>query len=211
MKKIATVIVLFTALICHAQQEQPVYIYGEIGGGGGTGGSIRFDLNSLFLKDNIVSVGYYGYEHRAYNVPIDYSPGFLGGYPHFSMSMLTLMYGKMFFVPDVRRIRFSIKGGLALGTLTKPENFTYISNTGWLYLGSNYDYDNARSGFASLILNPSMEFPLTRGFGFRLGMCSLMNTYSSSVEIEGSILFGHLRYGARRQAKHITVESTIDH
>ncbi len=202
MKNIVLLFLLLFSFPCQAQTD-PVFIYGEVGGGAGTGGSGKLALNVLFLQDHLATVGYYFYGRRASDIPPDYHAGLLGSLPNISMSIVTLMYGKTFVVPDQKRVRFTLQGGLGMGTLTKPENYSYTYGG---YFGSNYEYDNVRSFIGGVVLSPSAEFPLIPSFGLKLGLTSFINYYSSSVEVEGSILFGRLRLKPRH--RHIMVEES---
>jgi len=206
MGKLFAIFLLIFSVACLAQTDL-VLIYGEVGGGAGTGGSAKLDLNVLFKHDHLGTIGYYAYFHKAFNVPSDYQTAPLGGYPYFTFSVVTLMYGKTLFVPDHPRIRFTLQGGLAIGTLEQPENFR-ASTGNYIYPGSNYDCDHVRSVIAGLVLRPSAEFPLTYGFGLKLGVTSVINYYSPSIDLEGSILFGRIR--PKQHRGHISTGKSTD-
>jgi len=208
MKKMAFLFLLLFSFTCRAQTD-PILIYGEVGGGAGSGGSVKLDLNVLFRQDHLGTLGYCAYFHKAFNVPSDYQAGLLGGNPYFTVSIVTLMYGKTLFIPDHPHIRFTLQGGLGIGTLEQPENFR-ASAGNYIYSGSNYDCDYVRSFIAGLVLGPSAEFPLTHGFGLKLGVTSFINYYSSSAEVEGSILFGRLRYKPHHRHIKIEEESSVE-
>jgi hypothetical protein len=199
MRLLLLSISIFYASSCFSQKKDTVCtfcLYGEFCAGGGTGGNIAPVVNVLFLHNNIVSAGFYYYWHRA-NVP----PGFTrtrfmseksDGILRYSLDMATLMYGKILFFPYTEKVRVSLKAGLAIGASRTPENF--VRKQGAPY-GVYYDLDNVYHTAGGAILNPSIEFPLTYGLGFRLGVTAIINNYSNIFEAEGSVLFGKLRPG----------------
>ena len=164
-------------------------IYGETTIGPGNYASANMALNVFVARDNILSLQYAYGSHIAPNVPSDYNGGLLGSAPEQSITSLGLCYGKVI-RSGSPYVRYTIKGGISAGYLHTPTNFQ-ADNSGWF--GANYNYATRNQFLAGLVLNPSVEFPLTRHFGFTLGGYANINAWSSVFCIRGGIIFGKLR------------------
>jgi hypothetical protein len=105
------------------QANEP-YIYGEIGGGDGSHGLFQMTLNTVFSKNQIISISYYYASHRSATTPSDYSPFLFGIFPQQTLSVFGLSYGGVFFLknPCVRGI---LKGGLCAGVSATPVDFEH--------------------------------------------------------------------------------------
>gem|GEM_PF-2315072 len=187
-------------------QNRGLFPYVELGMGGCVDGGtvVIANNNFLFHRNNITSLGYYYCEHPGINTPADYTPGTaLFGTatdPYYDLGMVTLTYGKMLFVPGAPEVQFALKSGIGVGTLSAPENFTKRQpasggGIGFFNFGppSNYDYDMVNSTLVSIIINPSMELSISRGFGIRLGVMGVLNNYHSTLDLQATMLFGRLR------------------
>lgn len=170
-----------------AQANEP-YIYGEIGGGDGSHGLFQMTLNTVFSKNNIISISYYYAAHRSANIPSDFYPGLFESFPQQTLSVFGLSYGGVFFLktPCVRGI---LKGGLCAGVAATPVDFEY--NPG--FLSSNYSFSHQNEFVIGLVFNPVIEFPIGRGFGFSIGPYVNVNAVSSVFAVETSMMFGKLR------------------
>ena len=188
------ILIIITTFFCsytaHCQSKNP-FIYGEMGAGYGTGFAFKLGVNSIFNKDQIISVDFYYTQRPAPDVPSDYHVGLLGGLPKQRLYTVGLMYGKVLFARP-QKIRYTLKGGLALGSAMTPTNYTQ-ANTGIISFDANYDYTYHTVFNYGLVLDPTVEFLLGRGFGFSLGIFSLINPISSSAGVEGSMIFGKVR------------------
>ncbi len=214
------ILLLFVSADC-AAQSKGLFPYGELGIGGCTdGGTVLIANNNfLFHRNNIISLEYYYCAHPGINTPADYTPGTAwfgtASYPYYGLGMATLMYGKMLFVPGAPEVQFALKAGIGVGTLNAPENFTKRQPSsgggGWFNLFSttppNYDYEMVNSTLTSFIINPSMELSISRGFGIRLGVMGVLNSYHSTLDLQATMLFGRLR---KRLPKRVRTSEMIE-
>ncbi len=163
-----SIIIIIAALFCsytgYCQASGP-FIYGEMGAGYGTAFAFKLGVNTIFKTYNIISVDFYYTQRPAPDVPSDYHTGLLGGLPKQRLYTFGLMYGKVLFAKP-QKIRYTLKGGLAMGSAMTPANFTQASYTGIYNFDPNYEYTYHTVFNYGLVLNPTVEFPLGRGFGF---------------------------------------------
>jgi hypothetical protein len=166
------------------------YIYGEIGGGDGSHDLFQMTLNIVYSKNNIISISYYYVSHRS-ATPSDYQPGIgIPAFPQQVLSVFGLSYGKVFF-SKTPYVRYILKGGLCAGVTLTPVDF--VNNGTGGFLSSNYNYSNQEKFVIGAVLNPVIEFPIGRGFGFSIGPYVNVNAVSSVLAVEATMLFGHVR------------------
>ncbi len=193
-------ILLICTLVCYnltvlAQRSEP-YIYGEMGGGFGTHGTGKLVMNMIFEGNNIVSVGYYTSSRRWSGTPPDYEVGFLSSYPRQIINMIGISYGKVFFT-GTHGARWVIKGGLAMGEVKTPTDFEPFRSL----LGPNYTYNYTIDITPGLIINPAIELPVGRGFGFSFGAYANINVISPVVGLDASLIFGRVSDRRTRSGK----------
>jgi hypothetical protein len=82
----------------YPQSNEP-YIYGELGGGGGTHTIFKAALNTIFCGQNVISASFYYAWHRAPDIPSNYNPNSIFGpiWPEQTVSMFGISYGYVFF------------------------------------------------------------------------------------------------------------------
>ncbi|RYD58955.1 MAG: hypothetical protein EOP56_01625 [Sphingobacteriales bacterium] len=192
-------LLLFATLfvLCPLCKGQGLFLYGELGGGGGTHSGVKAELNGIINSKHIISLSYAFYDKTAGSTPADFEEPFTvigSGMPGIGVSMAALCYGRMINLPTPY-VRLALKGGLALGTIQYPDNFRPrpVSKGMFSFSNQNYDFDYVVEDHLGIVLNPSVEFPLTRHFGFNVGLYSNINRRSSVFALEGGILFGKLR------------------
>ncbi len=192
MKKILIFIIPFFCVSNAYCQGQKVFIYGEEGLGYGTHFSFKTAVNCI-SNDHILSVSYYHNSRPAPDAPSDYRAGLLAGLPKQKLNMFGLMYGKVFY-SQMHTTRYTLKGGIALGNARTPANYQENGIGGYIYsFDPNYSYSYHTVFNYGMVLNPTIEFPVGTGFGFSIGAFSIVDPVSSSVGVEGSLLFGKLR------------------
>jgi len=172
-----------------AQANEP-YIYGEMGCGNGNYGIVKTTMNIIFSNNNIISLNYY-YSKRQYpNAPADYQWGdFIDGYssPQ-SLFMYGISYGKVLF-SKYRFLRFIAKGGLTEGTVSTPADYQLHQS----YMGPYYTFSYHKINVTGIVLDPTIEVTLNRGFGFSFGLYSNLNAISSAIGVDVCMMFGKLR------------------
>jgi hypothetical protein len=188
MKKLALLLVCFFAINGLYAQSSNMLLYGEIGGGLGNYGSLKGAVDVAFAGNNVLAPCFYFNSRHAPNTPSDYQPGFLSGFPHDQFEMFGLMYGKIIYTENPH-VRVALRGGIMLGDYITPYDFeesTYL-------IGANYTCRYDRQFTGAILLNPVLELPFSRRFGFSVGLYSLLNDKSSTVGGEVNIIFGHVR------------------
>jgi hypothetical protein len=159
-----TSLIILGSYDAFAQSGEP-YIYGEMGGGDGTHAMFKMGINAIFDKSNIISLSYYYASHESPNTPSDFAPGILETTPQQFLSVFGICYGRVFFLNNPR-VRFIVKGGIASDEVRSPINFAPNPNSPG---GSNYSFSVSNQGVTGFVLNPTIEFPLSVGFGFSIG------------------------------------------
>jgi hypothetical protein len=189
------ILLIITAAFCSYNaycQQRDVFIYEDAGLGYGTQYAYKMDINCIFDKDKIISLGYYHTSRPAPDAPADYQAGVFTGLPRQKINMAGIMYGKVFYSQS-DKLRYILKGGIALGNARTPANYAPVDQNAIVYLGSNYTHSYNTIFNYGVAFNPTMELPLSPNFGFSFGIFSLINPVSSSAGIEASIIFGRLR------------------
>ena len=162
--------------------------YGEFGGGYGTHGSFKWALNFINSTNRITTVCFVFSAHRDPGCPSDFSPGLFEMTAQQKLFMLGVMSGKVFY-SGAANIRYTLKGGLSAGIVSTPTD--YAKSGGWF--SANYTYNLKSELTPGLLLNPTLELPLNRHFGFSFGLYANINLISPVFGLEGSMLFGKLR------------------
>jgi len=186
---------LLASLCCMPCSYGQVFCYSEFGLGGGTDHSAKLSLDFIINKNNFFSLSYYSISNNASTTPPDYEPGltFFGNdLPQQTTSLVCPMYGRVLYMPG-KNTRFILKGGLALGRVSTPENFVPLVPQGWFWLGPNYTYNINHEFTAGIILNPSVEIPFGRVFGMSVGLYSILTSQISSTGLEVNFILGKLR------------------
>ena len=173
-------------------QSKDVFIYDETGIGYGTHFSFQTAINCIFNNDQVAALGFYRNSRLAPDAPSDYHTGVLTGLPRQRLNMLGFMYGKVLYARNYK-LRYVLKGGLAIGDATTPANFQPAGNGAIWYFGPNYTYSNNTVFNYGVVINPTVELPLSPYFGFSLGIFSMINPISSSAGLEANVIFGRLR------------------
>ncbi len=166
------------------------YIYAETGLSLGTHASAYADLNMVFQKDNIISLYYLNCGRNSPTVPKDYGTDFFGLQPLQIVSMYGITYGKVFYT-NSPLLRYVLKGGISAGTVSTPVNFVKVYGGGWF--GPDYSYTNDKQFTVGILLNPEIEFPLGRYFGFTFGAFADINPISTVAGINLGLIFGKVR------------------
>ena len=178
---------VFLLSITSYAQTGNVFVYGETGLSLGTHTSGKLALNAIINK-SIFSVAYFGSARKSPTVPADFQP-FLWDDAQ-TVSVIALMYGRVIYTQN-NAVRYNIKGGIGIGKTMTPMNFVK-ANHGYL-LGSGYDFERHEEQIVGLILNPCVELPFSRGFGFNFGAYANVNLVSPVAGIEATMAFGYLR------------------
>jgi len=183
---LSSLLIMSGSYSAHAQNKEP-YIYGELGVCGASG---RYNcygtmLNAVFSKNNIITLSFYSATREAQNLP----SGFTQNVPQQTLNLWGLSYGKVLFLRNAPCLRFILKGGISLGTATSPANITEYH----LLFVSDYTYSYVQNFVIGLVLDPAIEFPTGRWFGFSLGPYININDVSSVYGVKVSAMIGKIR------------------
>jgi len=162
------------------------YIYGEVGAGGSAGSSnayanglFQMTLNVIIWKNNIFSLSLYNMQDQDLYI-FGPPPG-----TQASLTMVGLSYGKVFFL-NIPSIRFTVKGGIASDAFIIPTDNA-------ISYGGGYYSSTMNENVIGFVLDPTIEFPLSRWFGFSIGPYVNINSVSNVIGVEASMMFGKIR------------------
>ena len=197
MKQILSLL-LFIAVLnpIHAQTElkHAYYLGSDLKLGNYVG--LDLDLNYVHSEKYSLSVGYSGHIRKARSLPYDYSSGLFNamlfglGQPLDQLENVQLTAGRVYKLNKKGTIRINFSAGLAYSTIKEPGNW---QRTDDLFLVENYTWDYEKYHTMSLIINPELEFPLTRFFGLTLSPMAIINKDRTYVGIGIGQIFGLLR------------------
>jgi hypothetical protein len=168
-------------------------VYSDLGYNGGNYQGVKWSINGAV--DN-VSFGFslMAHERNSPNVPSDYQAGLVIFGPRIPQQTVTTYAVTAGWLYDINPyVRLNLKGGLGMMYVNSPSTFTPRHASGWLDLGPNYEYTSTEDFLPGLIINPTIEFPLGRAFGFYAGAYTLLNPIVPGVGADIGILFGRVR------------------
>lgn len=198
MKKLvaAACLILFsTTAKAQFFDSHAVYASSRISLGNYVGASVN--LNYVYQEKHSLKAGLSGLIRSAASMPNDYSGGLLNVIvlgllsPFDDLESYELLYGRIVQMNEARTIRFNIRGGLVYSTYRTPTN--WVKNNDSFYLLPNYSFDIERNRLIGLKLNPEVEFPISRYFGFSISPFALVNKETVAAGLELGIMFGVLR------------------
>ncbi|HRK26040.1 MAG TPA: hypothetical protein PK239_02000 [Chitinophagales bacterium] len=165
--------------------------YLNLGGGGGTGGSLGVGLNYVSAKNTGFEVSYRFFTPRAKNMPSDYQPGLCifgncqpDDYAHFINTMF-----KFHKALNAKPVRYELSAGPGL-LLYNEAHFT-PQNGGWF--GSNYHIYREMKLSAGLSVRGALSVWLLKRFGIEIAVFTNLNPMRSVVGAEVYLLLGRLR------------------
>lgn len=154
--------------LARAQEEQKhsFYFSEELGYGNYLG--IDLNINYLYLEKYSFKMGYSGNLRQPKSQPYNYSPGFFGvlfmglANPFDQLENYQLAAGRIYDLNKKGTIRMNLSLGIGYTTIREPGNW---QSTGSHLLQENYTWDYEKYHTLSLIINPKIEFPLSRFYG----------------------------------------------
>ena len=171
-------------------------LYFEVGAGTGNFNTLKFGVNTIIKQKHCVSLLAYVHWKVIEDYPADFTPGWGAGiepgkgYPINSVIYGAATYGRIIKVDE--EVRFNLKGGVAAGAYSEPVNFRRIGFQLFDFDDRNYSYDRQSQFLLGILLNPTMEFTFTRGWGLNVGISSCLNNSKSTIGIEVGTIFGKL-------------------
>ena len=174
MKQTLILVFLFAGMnIVNAQfaENNAIYLSGEMGGGNYFNGDLN--LNYVYKENYSLKIGYSGNLRKARSQPDDYYSGLIKGVfmfglanPKDQLDSYHISLGKIVNLNKSRNIRANLLFGVGYTTIIEPENWKKVKGTiidGMLT--DNYTWDYEKRHGISFIINPKIEFPITRYWG----------------------------------------------
>lgn len=170
---ILLVIIFASINISNAQstQNNAFYATGELNLGNYYG--MDLTLNYVLNEKYSFKLGYTGNLRKPKTLPEDFSTGVTGiliwglNHPMDKFENYGASVGRIYKLNENGTIRVNLSLGVGYSVITEPENWEKINNN-LVHLQKNYSYDNVEHYTVSLIVNPKIEFPITRFFGFTI-------------------------------------------
>ena len=173
-KTLILLLIIFASVnIANAQfaKNNALYATGELNMGNYYGTDLN--LNYVLNEKYSFKLGYTGNLRKPKTLPEDFSTGVTGilvwglNHPMDNFENYGASVGRIYKLNQSGTIRVNLSLGIGYSILTEPENWEKINNN-FVHLQKNYSYDNVEHKAVSLIVNPKIEFPITRFFGFTI-------------------------------------------
>ena len=171
MKKLILFIGLISIYATNAQfgATNAIYTSAELNMGNYFG--VDLSLNYVYKEKYSFRLAYTGNIRAPKSQPEDYTSGLIGvmffglANPYDQFENYQIGIGKIFKLNSSGTIRLNLNVGLGYSVITEPENWTEVDNS---FLVENYTWNNHKYDTVSLMINPKIEFPFTRFYGFTL-------------------------------------------
>ena len=173
-KTLILLLIIFASVnIANAQfaKNNALYATGELNMGNYYGTDLN--LNYVLNEKYSFKLGYTGNLRKPKTLPEDFSTGVTGilvwglNHPMDNFENYGASVGRIYKLNQSGTIRVNLSLGVGYSVITEPENWEKINNN-LVHLQKNYSYDNVEHKAVSLIVNPKIEFPITRFFGFTI-------------------------------------------
>ncbi len=145
-----------------------MYVTAEFNMGNYFGGDLN--LNYVLNDKYTFKAGYTGNMRKAKSRPEDFTTGVVGilvwgaNYPFDKYENFGVSAGRIIKMNQTGNIRMNLSFGVGYTIYTEPENWKKI-NDNFVSIKENYSYDHVKHHTVSLIVNPKIEFLLTKYFG----------------------------------------------
>ncbi len=189
------------ANIANAQfaENNAIYLSGEIGGGNYFNSDLN--LNYVYKENFSFKLGYSQNLRKAVSRPDDYFSGlvksvFMFGFanPKDQLETYNICFGKIVNLNKSRNIRANFMFGAGYTTITEPENWKKVEgNIIDGLITDNYTWDEGKHHGISFIINPKIEFPLTRFWGLTVSPMIQINKDRTYFGIGIGSMLGLLR------------------
>lgn len=177
-------------------ENNAIYATGELSWGNYVG--LDVNLNYVLNEKYSFKLGYSGNLRKPKSQPEDFTTGVVGilvfgmNSPTDSFENFGATVGRIYKLNQSGTIRANLSLGVGYTLYKEPENWTRIvDNT--VSLGENYSYDKVKRNAVSLIVNPKIEFPITRYFGFTVSPLMQVNKDRTCFGIGIGTMFGLCR------------------
>lgn len=161
----------FNFVYAQFAEKNAIYATGELNVGNYVG--MDLNLNYVLKEKYSFKLGYTGNLRKPISQPEDFTTGVAGilvfglNSPVDQFENFGATAGRIYKINQSGTIRANLSLGIGYTVYTEPENWKKI-NESYVSISKNYSYDYAEHEAVSLIINPKIEFPITRYFGFSI-------------------------------------------
>lgn len=158
----------FTPVVAQFGENHALYVSGEFQLGNYLG--FDFAANYIYKEKYSFKIGGSAFIRKPKSQPYDYNAGyrnllFVLWEPYDQMVNYYGGFGKILKLNKRGTIRANLSVGIGYALIKEPKNWQRTNNT---FLEENYTWDYAKYSTLSLIINPKIEFPVSRIYGFSL-------------------------------------------
>lgn len=195
-------IVSIKAVNAQFAENNSIYFSNEINIGNYLG--VDFNINYIYKEKYSFKIGYSGNIRKPKSQPDDYSSGLIGVFlfslsnPYDQLQNYQIAAGKIYKLNPKGTIRANITLGLGYSIIKEPSNWVKIGGGA---LGENYSWEYNTYNTVSLIINPKLEFPFTRIYGFTLSPMIQINNRNIYFGVGVGSMVGLLRKKNRQNVK----------
>lgn len=190
---------IFLLTICFNQvnaqfaDRNAIYTTAEVNFGNYLG--VDINLNYVLDESYSVKIGYSGHIRKPKTQPENYTPGLIGVFlfdlaPHDQMENYQILVGKIYAINNKSTIRANVSFGLGYTTIREPGNWQFVNGG---FLTANYTYEYSRYNTVSFIINPKIEFPILRFYGFTFSPMLQINKERTYYGVGFGQMIGLLR------------------
>ena len=179
-----------------AQEVEKHLLYGSSELNLGNYLGVTTDLNYIYNEKYTAKFGFIANFRTSPNQPRDYNAGIAGLVTYGIASAretifsVNLMAGRLYNLNEQKSLRFNAAVGIGYSTIKTIENWQKANSASFT---GNYTYDVRNKSTASLIINPKLEIPLGRVFGFTVSPTAVINSESNYYGIGLGTMIGRIR------------------
>lgn len=154
------------------------------------------NLNYVYKEKYSIKVGYAGNLRIPRSQPEDFQSGLFDVVllnltkPFDQLETYKVCVGKIYKLNSSGTIRLNASVGLGYNIIREPTNWTKVGN---IYIFQNYSWEYNTYTTASIIINPKIEFPLTRFYGLTVSPLIILNKDRSYYGMGIGQMIGLLR------------------
>jgi len=198
MKKILLLfIVILSINSVNAQfsENNAIYQTSEITVGNYLGVDVH--ANYVLKEKYSFKIGYSAFFRKAKSAPEYYNSGLIGlltfglANPYDQMENFQILAGRIYPLNRKGTIRVNLSLGLGFTIIREPTNWEPLG--GSLFIAPNYSYDYNEYNTLGIIINPKIEFPITRFYGLSLSPMIQINKDRTYIGIGIGQMIGLLR------------------
>lgn len=191
--------ILFNVWFITAQdnEENSYYVSTELNLGNYYGLDVNY--NYVFQNKYSLQLGFTGNVRKPVTQPENYTSGLNGFFsagidtPHDHLLTYKINFGRMYNLNEKGTIRANLLLGVGYSIIKEPENWQYVPSGTIIILSENYTYSYRKYSTMSLIINPKIEFPVTKHFGLSLSPMAQINKDRTYFGIGLGTMIGKLR------------------